>query len=132
METIDDIRCIFDFDTTELNILPSCDINDTSLTILFNTVSIKSHLVRIDNTVGNLQAHHKLARCSLATVKHTNKFQASVEIIFFDFLPSHFTLTNFSGIFVNVNPGSTSIFLHLCLLNWASDFASFNCLGGKE
>lgn len=77
METIDDIGGILNLDSTKLDVLAGCDVNDTEFwAVLFDALGIESHLVRIDNSIGGFEAHHELTRCSLVSVKHTDVFDS--------------------------------------------------------
>jgi len=58
----------------------------------------------------------------------TYRFQVGL----FDFVPCHFTLTDLSGILVDINKGSSSILGQLDLFNWASLFSHLDSLLGKE
>ena len=46
--------------------------------VFLNRVRIESHLIRVDDSVGDLETHHELSRSALVTVKHTNIFQIAV------------------------------------------------------
>ncbi len=80
METINDIRSVLDLYTTKLDVLAGCDVNNTEFwAVLFDALGVESHLVRIDNSIGCLETHHELARCSLVSVKHTDVFDSLQE-----------------------------------------------------
>lgn len=77
METINDVGGVFDLDATELNVLARGDVHDTLFgTVFFDAGGVKSHEVRVDDAIGDLEAHHELTRRSLVSVKHTNVFQS--------------------------------------------------------
>jgi hypothetical protein len=76
VEAIDNVWGVLELDATELNVGARCDVNDTNLAVLFDAVRIKSHLIRVHDSIGYLEAHHELAGRSLVAVKHTNIFHA--------------------------------------------------------
>ncbi len=77
METIDDIGGVFNLHSTKLDVLAGCNVNDTEFwAVLFDALSVESHLIRIDNSIGCFEAHHELTWCSLVSVKHTDVFDS--------------------------------------------------------
>mmetsp|Transcript_11140 Transcript_11140/g.26857 ORF Transcript_11140/g.26857 Transcript_11140/m.26857 type:complete len:225 (+) Transcript_11140:1335-2009(+) len=133
MKAIYDIRGVFNLDTPKLNISTSSDVNNTSLiSILFNTVSIESHLVGVDNSIGDLETHHELTRSAFSSVKHTNIFQTAIKISLLDFFPSHFPFSDLAGIFVYVHPRIDRVLSNLVLFNWVSNLGSLDCFFWKE
>mmetsp|Transcript_27936 Transcript_27936/g.59817 ORF Transcript_27936/g.59817 Transcript_27936/m.59817 type:complete len:252 (+) Transcript_27936:5234-5989(+) len=132
MKTIDDIGGIFDFDTTELDVRTCRDVNDTYIPVFFDAIGVKPHLIGIYNSVRNLEAHHKLAGGSLVSVQHANIFDTRVDIGLFHIFPCHFPLTDFSGVFVDVNPCVDGIPLKFYLLGGISLFTSFYGFLGEK
>ncbi len=74
MEAINDIRSVLNLDTTKLNVLSSCNVDDTTFTVLFDALGVKSHLLRVNDAIGCLEAHHELTGRSLVSVKHADVF----------------------------------------------------------
>mmetsp|Transcript_32461 Transcript_32461/g.76350 ORF Transcript_32461/g.76350 Transcript_32461/m.76350 type:complete len:226 (-) Transcript_32461:27-704(-) len=132
METIDDIGCVFNFDSTELDVGSGCDVHDTTFSVLFDAFGIKSQLIRIDNSIGYLETHHKLTRSSLVSVKHTNVFNTGIEISFLYILPCHFSLAYLSGVFVDINPCVDGIFGQFNFFGRVSLRATFDSFLGEE
>ena len=55
-----------------------------------------------------------------------------IEISLLYFFPCHFSFSNLSGIFVNVDPSCCGVFFYFYLFDGASRFASLNSLRGQK
>mmetsp|Transcript_6404 Transcript_6404/g.15541 ORF Transcript_6404/g.15541 Transcript_6404/m.15541 type:complete len:273 (+) Transcript_6404:1074-1892(+) len=126
MEAINDIRSVLNLDTTKLNVLSSCNVDDTTFTVLFDALGVKSHLLRVNDAIGCLEAHHELTGRSLVSVKHADVFNTRVDISFLHFVPCHFTFSNLSGVFVDVDPCVDGIIREFDLLGGVSLLAPFH------
>ena len=75
VEAVDDVAGVLELDATELNVGARGNINDTEFfSVFFDAVGIKSHLVRVHNSIGDLEPQQELTGRSLVSVKHTNVF----------------------------------------------------------
>mmetsp|Transcript_14194 Transcript_14194/g.20984 ORF Transcript_14194/g.20984 Transcript_14194/m.20984 type:complete len:214 (-) Transcript_14194:313-954(-) len=111
VQTINNIRCILEFHTTQLNVLTSGNVHNSLIrAVLLHAIGVETHLIRVDDTVGDLQSHHKLTRCALGSVQETDKFEAIVHVTFFNILPIQFSCTNLSSVLIHILPSTRSIF----------------------
>ena len=77
VQAVADVGRVLNLNAPQLDVGARSNVDDAELVaVLFDRVGVEPHLVGIDNTVGDLEAHHKLTRSTFASVKHSNVFQS--------------------------------------------------------